>query len=293
MKVLLTGATGFLGGHLLPALLDAGHEVIVLKRRTSQCRRIEAYLGQCAVCDVESQSFAALFEAYHPETVIHCATVYGRNGKDFDAVVQGNLIFPLQLLDAALDAGCNRFINTDSFFTKQMPSRLEEGRPVILPDYTLSKFQFRQWGRMRTMDRSATFVNLQLEHIYGDGDRSDKFIPWLKHQFSIDAPYVDLTEGTQMRDFVQVERVVDVYLQVLEDIPSLTGYHSYCVGTGQAKPLSQFVEELKDSMGAHTQLRFGARETSPAEILYSVADADSPYLVDRCKRLDQEGRRNV
>ena len=285
MKILLTGATGFLGNHLLRGLLADGHQIMAWRRTKSDLSAVADTVEQCRWFNGDTAAPQEAFETFRPDVVIHCATVYGRDGETA-AVLEGNLQFPVKLLDCAVRTGCRYFINTDSFFCKQLPERLEQGRPLYLPEYTLSKYQFREWGRLRAEQGTVTFVNLQLEHVYGSGDRPGKFFPWLEEQFRNNVPSVNLTDGTQLRDFVPVEGVVLAYRQVVRDLLCMRGYQSFEVGTGTAVTLRSFVERLRDSLGASTRLCFGAIPRKPEEILYSVADADSPYILPKLRDLE-------
>lgn len=278
MRILLTGATGFLGSHLLRGVLQDGHTVIAWRRTSSDLSRVVDVADRCLWFNGDIVAPEAAFQEFPVDAVIHCATVYGRSG-EVDAVLEGNLAFPIRLLDAAIHSGCRYFINTDSFFCKQLPDRLEQGKPLYLPEYTLSKYQFREWGKLRAAQGAITFINLQLEHIYGPGDSPGKFIPWLEEQFRCGAASIDLTDGVQLRDFVPVEGVVSAYRQVLRDLPSMQGYQSFGVGTGKAVTLRSFIEQLRDQIGAATELRFGAIPRKQEEIMFSAASPDSPYIL--------------
>lgn len=279
MKILLTGATGFLGSHLLRALVSERYRVTVLKRSTSSLHRIADVVSQIHMFNVDENSVDDVFSNSPFDVVIHCATSYGRRGRQAKSVLEGNLLFPITLLDAAIANQCPYFINTDTFFCKQLPARLIHHEYLYMPDYTLSKYQFKEWGKLRASEGSITFINLQLEHVYGPDDSSGKFIPWLEEQFRNKSKSVALTDGIQLRDFVYVKDVVKVYLRVLSQLKSFDGYQSFEVGTGEAIPLRTFVENMKEKMGALTELHFGEIPRCKQEIMYSAASSSSPYLV--------------
>lgn len=282
MRILLTGASGFLGSHLLRALIQNGHNVLALKRPSSNLFRVADIADRCQWRDIEQEPLDAVFQDVPMDAVIHCATAYGRSGGT-DTVLAGNLIFPVQLMETAIKYRCPYFINTDSFFCKQLPERLERGVPLYLPEYTLSKYQFREWGKLRAAQSPIVFVNLQLEHVFGPDDNPEKFIPWLEAQFRKNAPFVELTDGSQLRDFIHVDDVVAAYQKVLEDLPSMDGYQSFSVGTGEAVTLRSFIERLRAQFGASTELRFGAISRKPEEIMFSAASPDSPYILSNLR----------
>lgn len=270
MNVLLTGATGFLGSHLLKALLRQGLSVIVLKRSISKCRRIAEVVDQCRCYDIDTISLNLIFQEHKFDAVIHCATEYGKNVQS-NQVVKSNLLFPLQLLDTAISAQCPYFINTDSFFTKQLPERFEKGQKLYSSEYTLSKYQFREWGRLRAIEGKINFINLQMEHIYGPDDGEGKFVTFLIRSMQSGAEELDLTDGIQIRDFVYVDDAVSAFLAVLDHLGDLSGYCSFEVGTGMSHTVREFTESVCRKMGAKTKLNFGKRPRTDREIMFSTA----------------------
>ena len=62
MKILLTGATGFLGSKILKRLIQRGETVILVKRSTSNIRRIETEIKKCVVYNIDEISIETIFE---------------------------------------------------------------------------------------------------------------------------------------------------------------------------------------------------------------------------------------
>ncbi len=280
MKILLTGGTGFLGSKCLKALIQNGHDVSILKRSSSSLERIKEFTGQYKAIDIDCSQVEDVFSRNQFDVVIHCAVAYGRAGEHSAKVFETNYMFPIKLLETAIACECPYFINTDTFFCKQLPGRLERKEDIYMPEYTFSKYQFREWGRQRGNEGKITFVNLQLEHVYGEGDSLNKFIPWITKQLKENVPYIDLTDGIQLRDFVCVDSVVKVYMNVLKNLEEhriTGGYFNYSVGTGQSMSVRSFIEHLKEQIGSSTELRFGVILRKPSEIMYSTADSRSMY----------------
>lgn len=273
MNILLTGATGFLGSHLLKKLLQDGYYVAVLKRSHSNCSRIEEEIKKCWTYDIDCTPPDMIFQEKKFDAVIHCATDYRKN-IPADRVAESNLIFPLQLLEAAIEAQCPYFINTDSFFTKQLPERFEKRQMLYAPEYTLSKYQFREWGKLRAIEGKIIFVNLQMEHIYGPDDGEGKFVTFLIRSMQNGVQELDLTDGIQIRDFIYVEDAVSAYLAVLEHMKELSGYCHFEVGTGISHTVRELVETIRAGLGAETRLNFGKRLRTESEIMFSTAQVE-------------------
>lgn len=270
-RILLTGATGFLGSHLLKALLREGYDVSILKRSTSNCRRIDKELDKCRLYDVDRVDLEEIFRVGSFDAVIHCVTEYKRKTNQVSDVVSSNLLFPLQILETAISAKCPYFINTDSFFTKQLPERFCNSHALYAAEYTLSKYQFREWGRMRVIEQKINFVNLQMEHIYGLDDGPEKFVSFLIHSMRSGAGEIDLTDGIQIRDFIHVDDAAGAYLAVLKHLDKLTGYHSFEVGTGVSRTVRELIEAIHREIGAATTLNFGSIPRKDTEIMFSTA----------------------
>ncbi len=122
MTVLITGETGFLGSHLLKALIEFTSEnIVVLKRSFSNLKRIEEMKENPRVkfYDVDKVDVEEAFKNNNIETIIHCATNYGRGDESCHNILDTNLMFPIKLLDLSVKWGTKTFINTDSFFNKE------------------------------------------------------------------------------------------------------------------------------------------------------------------------------
>jgi CDP-paratose synthetase len=248
-NILLTGATGFLGSHLLEALLKKGHKVVILKRSTSNTRRIEHFMTQVTSYDVDTQPLELAFEQQRIDVVIHTACHYGRNGAPIHQIVESNLMFGLRILDAGLKFNTDTFINTDTLLQKH------------LNVYTLSKKQFVEW--LQQQSDQIQVVNLKLEHMFGPKDDASKFVPWALSQLKANALEIKLTKGEQERDFIYIEDVVSAYMTVLEKVPGLVKFNEFDVGTGQLITVKTFLEMLKKVYEANfgtsmTKLNFGA-----------------------------------
>ena len=247
--ILLTGATGFLGSHLLEELLARSYEVIILKRSTSDAWRIAHLLNQVVSYDVDLEPLELAFKEHKIDVVMHTACHYGRNGSEINKIVESNLVFGLRLLDACIKHNTGKFFNTDTLLKRDLNA------------YTLSKKQFLDW--LQKSSNNIQIINLKLEHMYGEKDGISKFVPWVLSQFKANELEIRLTKGEQERDFIYIDDVVTAYLVLLEKGSALSSFNEFDVGTGQLITVRRFIEKLKKAYEVDfgvpvTKLNFGA-----------------------------------
>lgn len=273
MQILLTGATGFVGSHILSRLIEDGHSVSVIKRSHSDIKRIEHLLGQCTLYNIDEITVGHIFQGQSFDCIIHCATYYGRSDTECLKNIETNLLFPLDLLTVGAARGVRYFINTDSFFTKQINSEKSLDEEHYMHGYTLSKIHFKQWGRMLSKQYGIHFINMQLEHVYGDGDSNSKFIPYIVKACSSNMASVALSEGTQLRDFIHISDVAEAYRAVISQLDRIdASYTSYEVGTGRTRSLREFVGLIHNAIKSTTTLSWGELPMKKGELRESKAD---------------------
>ncbi len=262
--VLITGATGFLGSHLVKALLKDNYRVIILKRSFSNTKRIENILSQCCVYDIDQCELTKPFEDLGKiDSVIHTATCYGRNNESSTEIVEANVIFPLKLLEAATFFKTDIFLNTDTTL------------PSYLNIYSTSKKHFLDWGKQFVQKQTIKFVNLKLEHIFGAGDDDSKFVTYIIKNCLNNIEELKLTAGEQKRDFIHIDDVVSIYQLLLKKVqkePSF--YQEYPVGSGKAIKIRELVEMIHRLTQSKTILKFGTVPYREGEIMFSEANLD-------------------
>lgn len=264
MKILLTGASGFLGSALALYWRNAGHEVALLLRPTSKLDRLlgaEASfnIGSCTT-DTDVDAFV---KKVQPEVIVHTACAYGRQGETslqlFDCNVRLGLVILQALQHAAQPV---TFINTGSALAPEVSA------------YALSKIQFAQWGRMLATQFAGQlrFINVLLQHMYGPGDDASKFTTHVLQACHRNEAVLKLTAGEQARDFIYIDDVVSAYDTLLIQRYQLCAVQDIEVGTGIAPTIRQFVEIAHRLTSSRTELRFGALPYRANEAMHCSAN---------------------
>jgi CDP-paratose synthetase len=251
--VLLTGATGFLGGVLLRRLVQDGWAVVVLKRSTSHTDRIADLLPRVAAYDVDRVPTEAAFEGHRIDAVVHCANRYGRAGEPLADVVESNVRFGLRLLDLAV--------------RHRVPAFLQAGTllPRDVSPYARSKAQFLEW--LETFGDRLACVEVAMDHFYGPGDDPSKFVTRVVRDLVCGVDAIALTPGGQRRDFVYVDDCADAFVRVLGAVREVApGFRRFEVGTGRTTSIRDLVTLAWDLAGRPaTRLDFGALPYRPHE----------------------------
>lgn len=264
MKLLVTGATGFLGSKLVKQFLADGHDIVILKRSFSNIYRIKEVIDHIQSYDIDQCGLEQPFRDNDRfDAVIHTATSYGRKEESVQEVFKSNTEFPLQLLEIATFFNTNTFFNTDTILYKN------------LNNYALSKSQFVEWGKMFASWEKIRFINIKLEHMYGPKDNETKFATFVIRSCLANVPDMRLTLGEQKRDFIYIDDVVSAYQVLLDKTGKLLDYfQEYELGTGDPISIKMFVETVHAITQSQTRLNFGVLPYRENEIMKSCADIE-------------------
>lgn len=268
--LLLTGATGFLGSHLLEALLREGHHVIVLKRSTSDTWRIEHLLEQCISYNVDQIPLEEIFKLHQIDCIIHLATFYKKAhlASDIDLMFDANVTFPTKLLDLAVAHGIKSFINTGTFFEYD-PSILpiSEANPIKTFNlYAKSKLAFEQILKSYADEGKIKASTLKIFSPYGPKDDTNKLIPFIVSKALKNEP-ISLSEGFQKLDFIYAGDIAQAYLKTLAQIDTFSEYESFNIGSGNPYSVREVVTILEELRGMPLQKTWGPPSTVDSPVI--------------------------
>ncbi|MDQ0456933.1 UDP-glucose 4-epimerase GalE [Rhizobium paknamense] len=260
MAILVTGGAGYIGSHMVWALLDAGHEVVVIDRLSTGFRSAVApaarfYLGDIAERAVLQQ----IFLENRVEAVLHFAgsAVVPDSIRDPLGYYRNNTLASQVLIEETVRAGIGRFIfsSTAAVYgtpqTDQPVKETAEARPenpygrsklmteAILADTARAQSGFRfvalryfnvagaeRLGRVGQSTRSATHL-IKVACEAALGKRSEISV------FGQDFPTPD---GTGVRDYIHVDDLVQAHLKALHYL--VAGGESLTVNCGYGRGAS-------------------------------------------------------
>lgn len=260
-NILLTGANGFLGAHLLTRLVMENYNVIVLKRTSSDLWRINDLMSKIKSYDLDKVGIQGVFKKNEIDVVFHLATDYGKkNNNNVSTIVETNICFATKLLNAAVSNKVKFFVNThtstDSNYTL----------------YSATKNAFVEIAKFFSANHTIHFINLTLEYMYGEKDDDIKFIPFIIGSI-LNGKEIKASPGKQKRDFIYVADVVNAYLKVLKNLESLKEkFLEFNIGTGESISFRDFVRRIEQIIGVKANIKWGALPYRSNEIFDVKAD---------------------
>lgn len=257
--VLLTGATGFVGRHVLRALAERGARVRAVVREGKQ-GQIESLDGVDTVLSTPDL-FAENADWWADgckdiDTLIHVAWYaepgkYLQSSKNWDCL-RGTL----QLAEGASRAGVKRFIGVGTCFEYDLTDGLLTIQTPLRPitPYAQAKAETFTTLSKSLPQRGVEFAWCRLFYLYGENEDSRRLVPYLRKKLAA-GEHAELTSGTQIRDFLDVMDAARMV--VATALSEIQGPINIC----SEVPISvrQLAERIADEYGRRDLLNFGAR----------------------------------
>jgi nucleoside-diphosphate-sugar epimerase len=266
VKVLVTGATGFVGREVCAELRGRDHEVVALVRRPGA----EPDGTRAAEGDLlDGPSLRRAVERERPEAVLHLAAEIASQ-RDRKRVREVNIEGTRRLIDACLAAGGPRFVFASSVVTGDARGELlEESRALpVETEYGRSK----QEGERLLRESGLPVVIVRPGHIYGPGGwYADEFVKRLRQP----GRFAVIGRGDNWWDVVRVEDVARAFADALERAPDGALYH---VADDEPVRFYDFVALTADALGV------GRPRRVPAGLARLVAGRDAVTAVTRSAR---------
>jgi nucleoside-diphosphate-sugar epimerase len=264
---LVTGATGFVGKHCVPALLARGFEVIGVTSSVSGDVQPGVRWRTCELRD--PRACAALVDEEHPSHLLHLAWVttpgaFWTSHENLQWLVAG-----VRLVDAFYASEGRRAVVLGSCAEYAVTAEpcVEDVTPIA-PEtvYGKAKASMHLALQAAAQDRGE-YAWARLFFPYGPGEAGERFIPSVIRGL-LDGETVACTHGNQVRDFIYVADAAEACVALLDS----DGSGAYNVGSGVAASLRNVAGSIVSHLGRGDLVRFGARATPAYDPPCIVAD---------------------
>jgi UDP-glucose 4-epimerase len=271
-RVLVTGATGFIGSHLTRRLVADGCQVHALTSTVSSVypvrlldvrEHITLHGGNLN----DSGAMDSVAEKAKPDVIFHLGA-YTHVGKSWDRVdecIQTNIHGTVNLLQVLAKRGYGRFVYTSTsevYGDIQVPFREDAFVRPVSP-YSVSKYAGEEFCRMLNRGRNWPIVIVRPFNAFGPAQSPDRVIPEIIVK-ALKKDRLLMTEGLQTREFNYVEDLVEGFVRAAT-IPDIEG-DVFNLGGGMEVSMRDLATTILELMGDPIRAELGALANRPTEI---------------------------
>lgn len=304
MRVLVTGAAGFIGAHLVRRLLARGCEVLGyddLNAYYDPCLkrdRLAALVPEAGFRLVEARlqdetSLAAAFREFRPARVVNLAAQAGvrYSIENPRAYVDSNVVGFLNVLEACRRHGVEHLVYASSSSVyganRELPFSVDHGvdHPVSL--YAATKKANELMAHTYSHLHSLPTTGLRFFTVYGPWGRPDMAPILFARRILAGEPIDVFNEGRHSRDFTYIDDIVEGVAAALDRPPSPSDdqslmqspatstapYRLYNIGSHRPVELMRFIELLENALGRKAVLRMAPMQAGDVQDTYADVEA--------------------
>ena len=274
MKILVTGAAGFIGYHLSRHLLETGHDVVAIDKVNSNGRLDILVQYENFVFRHGSISDISLSQDVgEVDYIVHLAAlpdVRKSVGRPYIQVQQDVLGYINLLEYAKILKNLKRMVFISSSSVYGIGGEFSETSPTMpISPYGVSKLNNENMNTCYSHLYGFPITSLRFFTVYGTYGRDNMVIWKFTENISLGKPISLFNNGLNKRDFVYVSDVVDAILLAIFDEKS-TGHNVYNVGTGTSISVLEVVRIIEDMLGKTATLE--TLPPQPGDVLKTCAD---------------------
>ncbi len=305
MRILVTGAAGFIGFHTAKALLDRGDEVIGLDNLNDyydpalKQARLDRLAGRNGFAfhklDLEDRDgVAGLFKAERPQAVINLAAQAGVRyaAENPHAYAGSNLTGFLNILEGCRhnDVGHLVYASSSSVYgaNTQMPFSVHHNVDHPLSLYAATKKSNELMAHAYAHLYGIPTTGLRFFTVYGPWGRPDMSLFLFTRKILAGEPIDVFNNGRHKRDFTYIDDIVEGVVRTLDTIPapdptwtgdapdpasSSAPYRLYNIGNNQPVELMDFIAAIEKALGRTAQKNFLPLQPGDVEATYADIDA--------------------
>lgn len=258
----LTGASGYIGRHLLTRLLAEGWTVHVLARKNHPS-------NQQAVSHLYDGSIESVIRAIgssKPQIVFHLASLYltEHQEKDVSDLVNSNILLGTQVLEVMTHFGVELFVNAGTAW-----QQFSESNPNPVNLYAATKNAFEAIINYYADAKKISAVTLKIFDTYGPNDWRPKLVNLLIAKMR-NGEQIDLSPGEQKIHLVHVSDIVNAFLiaQHCLECSNQDAHKVYCLPSTRPYSVIELVRMIEELGGRPIHAKWGARSYREREVMH-------------------------
>lgn len=257
MKIaVVTGANGFVGSAVVKELIHNGYKVYAVVRN-NHADRLHG-LGNTEIIDCELSEIVKLPELIQEKCDVfyHFAWSGITGVSRANANIQlSNAKYSVEAVKSAAKIGCKRFVFAGSIVENESlyAAYTDGNRPGTEYVYGAAKMAAHIMCSATSSELSIEYLNGKIINTYGVGEESARLVNSAIRK-CIAGISPEFTAGTQNYDFVYIDDVAHAFRLIGENGKPFT---SYVIGSSYAKPLKEFLLEMKEAVAPDLPFKFG------------------------------------
>lgn len=272
-RVIITGPTGAIGMALMSKCIETGMEV------TAVCHRGSTRIGQIPVSDRIRVVECDLDEIRRLSNILNgtydifyhfawaCTAGEGRN--DTDVQIK-NIQYAMDAVEAAGELGCECFIGAGSQAEYGRVEGSLSAQTAAFPEngYGIAKLCVGQMSRLRCGQLGIRHIWFRILSIYGKYDGEQTMVmSGIRRMLKGESP--EYTPAEQIWDYLySTDAATALWLAADRGRDGAV----YCLGSGHARPLKEYIEVMRDEIDPALELKLGARPYADKQVMYLCAD---------------------
>ncbi len=264
---LVTGVSGFVGSYLARRVLAEGwrvHGVVHLESKVTLLPTV----GEGFVLhrhDGTTEAMMAIMAKIQPTVVFHLASLFlsDHQPKDIVALIQSNVLFGTQVVEAMARQGLRLLVNTG---TSWQHYQNREYSPVNV--YAATKQAFEDVLQYYVEACGLQVLTLKLFDTYGPDDPRLKLMNLIRRVAAENQPLA-MSPGQQLIDLVHMEDVARAFVVAAERLQAgeVAGHERYAVASEQPVSLRELVRQVEQALGRELPITWGGRPYRAREVM--------------------------
>jgi nucleoside-diphosphate-sugar epimerase len=277
MKLLITGATGYIGSNLIVSLVKSReHDVSVCDIPGADRSRLDQVADAIDFYEVglNASQIDDVIRQAQPDVVIHLAAaiVVSHRPEEIAGILDANILFGTLLADAMAKNGASALVNTGSFW-EEMDST-GQYRPLNL--YAATKRAYQDILKYYQDAHGFRVVTLRLQGVYGPHDPRTKVFSLFRKSLDVEKP-IPVSPGDQIMDMTYIEDVVSAFVKAAGYLGNNEAAKSVeiSIGSGEAFSLREIAKLYEQVACRALNINWGGCPYRDREVMRSIADIES------------------